>query len=442
MEMLQDIANRQRSTLDVDLDDLDGFSKDPELVEHVEGNTQQYLRLLAEAADNIMPAPTDDNLPEDVFDVLLDQRRRAQEMTRAQMEVEGRGEQQDPNFALPPSLLRRYEVLVRPRSKMARRTMRDISADCIGSLCTFRGIVTQVSDVRPLLTVATYLDDQTGFEIYQEVSGKSFNPLQEAPDEVKKMNGGKSELFMQVRGSKFVKYQECKIQESPDEVPQGSTPRTLMVHLRGSLTRSLKAGGSVTLSGIFLPEPYTGQRAMLRASLLTSTYMEMLRAYIAAAKQYDPFVPEGLTDYLAAVYAEMRAEEAASDVPHSYTTARTLLSILRLSQALARLRFADAVEQSDVDEALRLLKMSKASLYDDAGVERAVDPISQIFSRIRQHAERTKRDAYSWADLLDFLGTSFKPEQIRQCLVDYASINVWQLAGADSEAPSIALAAA
>lgn len=69
----QDIANRQRSTLDVDLDDLDGFSKDPELVEHVEGNTQQYLRLLAEAADNIMPAPTDDNLPEDVFDVLLDQ---------------------------------------------------------------------------------------------------------------------------------------------------------------------------------------------------------------------------------------------------------------------------------------------------------------------------------------------------------------------------------
>ena len=72
---------------------------------------------------------------------------------------------------------------------------------------------------------------------------------------------------------------------------------------------------------------------------------EMLRAYIAAAKQYEPYVPEALTDYVAAVYAEMRAEEAAADVPHTYTTARTLLSILRLSQALARLRFADAVEQ-------------------------------------------------------------------------------------------------
>lgn len=41
----------------------------------------------------------------------------------------------------------------------------------------------------------------------------------------------------------------------------------------------------------------------------------------------------------------MRAEEVAAEVPHSYTTARTLLSILRLSQALARLRFADSVDQ-------------------------------------------------------------------------------------------------
>ena len=182
--------------------------------------------------------------------------------------------------------------------------------------------------MRPLLTVATYLDDQTGFEIYQEVTGKSFNPLAEAPDEVKRMNGGKSELFMQVRGSKFVKYQECKVQEAPDEVreggcggagmsssgisfvvgllgrrpsyvrrrcasslsspcrppccppavqvPQGSTPRTLVVHLRGGLTRSLKAGDSVTLSGVFLPEPYTGQRALMRATLLTATYMEVM----------------------------------------------------------------------------------------------------------------------------------------------------------------------
>ena len=33
---------------------------------------------------------------------------------------------------------------------------------------------------------------------------------------------------------------------------------------------------------------------------------ELLRAYIAAAKQHEPYVPASLTDYVAAVYAEMR----------------------------------------------------------------------------------------------------------------------------------------
>lgn len=35
-----------------------------------------------------------------------------------------------------------------------------------------------------------------------------------------------------------------------------------------------------------------------------------------------------------------------------------------------------------------------------------------------------------------------QPEQIRQCLVDYASINVWQLEGGTEETPAIRLAAA
>jgi DNA replication licensing factor MCM7 len=35
------------------------------------------------------------------------------------------------------------------------------------------GIVTRVSDVKPLVEVATYTCDQCGFEIYQEVMVKA-----------------------------------------------------------------------------------------------------------------------------------------------------------------------------------------------------------------------------------------------------------------------------
>ncbi len=66
----------------------------------------------------------------------------------------------------------------------------------------------------------------------------------------------------------------------------------------------------------------------------------------------------------------MQEEADVGDQAHSYTTARTLLSILRLSEALARLRFSDEVAQSDVDEALRLMQMSKASLNDDSAEKR------------------------------------------------------------------------
>ena len=48
-----------------------------------------------------------------------------------------------------------------------------------------------------------------------------------------------------------------------------------MVHFRGALTRSCKPGDAVSISGVFLPEPYHGFRA-IKAGLLTSTYLDAM----------------------------------------------------------------------------------------------------------------------------------------------------------------------
>lgn len=45
-----------------------------------------------------------------------------------------------------------------------------------------------------------------------------------------------------------------------------------------------------------------------------------------------------------------------------YITPRTLLGIIRISQALARLHFREVIEQPDVDQALRLMDYSIRSL--------------------------------------------------------------------------------
>ena len=155
-----------------------------------------------------------------------------------------------------------------------------------------------------------------------------------------------------------------------------------------------------------------------------------LRAYVAKARTFTPEVPKELNEYIACAYAEMRAEEAASENPHSYTTARTLLGILRLSEALARLRFSDIVEQGDVDEALRLMQMSKISLLEsrDSRGRASNDPISEIYGIVRDYAVRSGSQEVPFQKAMRLIQPrGFREEQLRTCLDEYASLNVWSL---------------
>ena len=87
-------------------------------------------------------------------------------------------------------------------------------------------------------------------------------------------------------------------------------------------------------------------------------------------------------------------DESEQRKAHTYTSARTLLGVLRLAQALARLRFANVVEQADVDEALRLMEASKETLLEDeqkedgAGGDRST--ASKVYRLIRDMFDKGK----------------------------------------------------
>lgn len=72
-------------------------------------------------------------------------------------------------------------------------------------------------------------------------------------------------------------------------------------------------------------------------------------------------------------------------------------------QALARLRFSETVAQSDVDEALRLMQMSKFSLYSDDRQKSGLDAISDIYSILRDEAARTNKMDVSYAHALNWI---------------------------------------
>merc|ERR1719481_215998 len=114
--------------------------------------------------------------------------------------------------------------------------------------------------------------------------------------------------------------------------------------------------------------------------------MKLMRRYIALCKQKTPTIPESLTDYLVSSYVEMR-KEARNSKDTTFTSARTLLAVLRLATALARLRLVDQVEKDDVNEAMRLMEMSKDSLNRmDERSGRPQSVTDKIFALIREMA--------------------------------------------------------
>merc|ERR1712087_369629 len=89
-----------------------------------------------------------------------------------------------------------------------------------------------------------------------------------------------------------------------------------------------------------------------------------LRTYIRRARMLEPLIDDSIHQDIVNAYVSIRDEEKKGELDQkkSYTTPRTLLAILRLSQAHARARFSERVEQQDFDEAMRLMKASKESV--------------------------------------------------------------------------------
>lgn len=278
-ETIQKLADRTQEEIVIDLDDLATWENETgeglKLVDSIELNTKHYVDVMAQAVDKVMPPPSVDvNFKDDVLDVLMARRQaRNRELEEAA--------ERDPTLEedkFPAELTRRYTLVFKPRVNapdFASKALavRHVRGDNLGHLITVRAIVTRVSDVKPIVQVSAYTCDRCGCEIFQPVTDKQYGPLMMCPSNDCKSNQSKGQLNPSTRASKFLPFQEVKVQEMAEQVPIGQIPRSLTVHCFGSLVRRVNPGDVVDISGIFLPTPYTGFKAM-KAGLLTDTYLE------------------------------------------------------------------------------------------------------------------------------------------------------------------------
>ncbi|KAG5520075.1 hypothetical protein PMAC_001151 [Pneumocystis sp. 'macacae'] len=282
MKELQAIANRTKDSITIDLKDLETYDPtNKELVNNIMKNTKRYNDIFSRVIDTIMPDSTVDiSYTDDVMDIIMHQRLQRNEI--------------DQNNGLenmfPLQLTRRFDLYFKPidiyeKGYIKVYTVRELKSLHLGNLVTVRGIIIRVTDVKPSLQINAYTCDHCGYEIFQEIKAKQFVPIIECISDECKKNNSKGHLFMSSRASKFISFQEARIQELTSQVSVGHIPRTLVIHLYGSITRSMNPGDILDVSGIFLPIPFVGFKA-IRAGLLTDTYLEC--QYVnKLKKQYD-----------------------------------------------------------------------------------------------------------------------------------------------------------
>ncbi|KAJ2558768.1 DNA replication licensing factor MCM7, partial [Coemansia sp. RSA 1933] len=197
--------------------------------------------------------------------------------------------------------------------------------------------------------------------------------------------------------------------------------------------------------------------------------VDLLRYFIASARARQPLLPRAVADYVVGAYVQLRQQyktalaaaasrrvAARSSIDTGIgaagagrsvignTTPRTLLAILRLAQAHARVRAADAVSTEDVDEALRLMDAAHVTLdaQPAGGIfgdrqQRTADPVSAVFAILTRQLATVRAASgdsgpsslpqLSYADVLDRVrDAGFSEADLSRCLKQYEDINILQ----------------
>lgn len=172
LELIHEVVKKTQIKIDIELDDIVRHG-DSTFADEISRNTMRYVQLFSKAIDQLVdedPANKEalesfDN--DDIGDVLRYHRvqmiQQAHAADAAEQQAVGGIPQPDNHKAkikesLPPALLRRYEVRIKPKAadESAAVALRNVKAEDLGKLVTIRCIVLRASDVRPSIQVAAY----------------------------------------------------------------------------------------------------------------------------------------------------------------------------------------------------------------------------------------------------------------------------------------------
>ncbi|KAJ5246451.1 DNA replication licensing factor mcm6 [Penicillium chermesinum] len=134
--------------------------------------------------------------------------------------------------------------------------LRQLRTKQIGRLLSISGTVTRTSEIRPELSLGTFICEACKSVVPNVEQTFKYTEPTECPNQ---QCGNRHGWRLDIGKSTFVDWQKVKLQESSHEIPTGSMPRTMDIILRGEMVDRAKAGERCIFTGTLIVVPDVSQ---------------------------------------------------------------------------------------------------------------------------------------------------------------------------------------
>jgi len=134
--------------------------------------------------------------------------------------------------------------------------IRALRTDRIGTLLSISGTVTRTSEVRPELLFGTFTCQLCNGIVANIEQQFKYTEPSLCPNP---LCNNRYDWELDLENSVWTDWQKVRVQESSEEIPTGSMPRSLDVIVRGELVERAKAGDRCVFSGTFVVVPDVSQ---------------------------------------------------------------------------------------------------------------------------------------------------------------------------------------
>lgn len=143
-----------------------------------------------------------------------------------------------------------HQINVRPYNVMRTVNLRNLNPEDINQLVTLSGMVIRCSDIIPEMNEAFFECSVCyAFKVVEVDRGRIVEPTA-----CTHCNTKFSFRVVHNR-SVFIDKQQIKLQESPDDMPAGQTPYTVLLYACADLVDAVQPGDRVTVTGIYRATP-------------------------------------------------------------------------------------------------------------------------------------------------------------------------------------------